>query len=145
MIEVTDLPHVLAAVNVMTIATLLSGYVAIRQKRKETHMAFMKGALALGAAFLLIYGYYKLNSGFAKFGGEGSIRTVYFSILFAHVVLAAVSLLLVPFAIFRAFRGNFQGHKKIARWALPVWLIVATSGVIVYVMAVHIYPYTPPQ
>ena len=140
MITIADLPHVLATVNALTITTLLGGYISIRRGKRDAHKAFMKGAILLGMTFLVIYGFYKANSGFAKFGGEGAVRPVYFSILFAHVFLAAVSMLLVPIAVYRALRGRYDKHKKIARFTLPVWLFVAVSGIVVYVMAVHIFP-----
>jgi putative membrane protein len=140
MIEVASLPHVLAALNALTISALAGGYVSIRRRRRQAHKAFMAGAIFLGCAFLILYAYYKLNSGFAKFGGEGAIRPVYFSILFAHVSMAAVSLLLIPITVSRALRGRYERHKRIARRALPVWLFVAVSGLVVYVMAVHVFP-----
>ncbi len=135
---ISDLPHVLATVNALTIVALVGGFLSIRSGKRERHMAFMKGALVLGVAFLAIYGYYKMNSGFAKFGGEGIIRPIYFGILIAHVGLAAVSMFMIPITAIRALRGRYDKHKKIARWTLPVWLIVAVSGIVVYVMAVHI-------
>ncbi len=141
MIEVADLPHLLAAVNVLTIAVLLGGYVSIHRGNPGLHKLFMRSAIVMGCAFLTIYIYYKLNSGFAKFGGEGIIRIAYFSLLLAHVSLAAVGLLLVPLTVFRAVRADFRRHKKIARMTLPVWLFVAVSGFVVYLMAVHVYPY----
>lgn len=144
MMAISDLPHLLATINALTILALVGGFLSIRGGNRERHMAFMKGALVLAVAFLAVYGYYKANSGFAKFGGEGIVRPIYFSILIAHVGLAAVSLFTIPVTAYRALTGRFDKHKKIARWTLPVWLIVAVSGIVVYVMAVHIYP-TPGQ
>ena len=84
---------------------------------------------------------YKANSGFARFGGEGWIRPVYFSILIAHVIGAIAITPLVPWTLLRAIKGNFEAHRRLARWTLPLWVYVGVSGVVVYVMAVHIYPY----
>jgi len=140
MIEISNLPHVLAAVNALTISALVGGYVSIRRQKRQAHKAFMASATVLGGAFLAIYAYYKLNSGFAKFGGEGAIRPVYFGILFAHVAMAAISLLLVPITLSRALRGHYERHKPVARPTLLVWLFVAVSGIVVYVMAVHVFP-----
>ncbi|MCP4937214.1 MAG: DUF420 domain-containing protein [bacterium] len=140
LVVISDLPHVLATMNILTIASLIGGYLAVRDGREHEHEIYMKTALLLGCLFLAVYAYYKLNSGFAKFGGVGMIRPIYFSILFTHVMMAAISLLLVPLAVMRALRRQYAQHKKIVRWALPIWLFVAISGVVVYIMTVHIYP-----
>ncbi len=141
MIEIASLPHVLAVVNGLTVLTLVVGFICIYRAKRDAHRASMLAAVFLGCVFLGIYAYYKANSGFAKFGGEGAIRPVYFSILFAHVALAAVSLVIIPITLSRALRAHFALHKSIAVYTLQVWLFVAVSGLVVYVMAVHIYPY----
>ncbi len=101
----------------------------------------MMTAVGLAVLFLIIYIYYHLNAGLAKFGGEGAIRTVYFTILILHVVGALVITPLVPITFFRALRERFDRHKRLARWTWPLWLYVSSSGLVVYVMALHIYPY----
>ncbi len=142
MIEIASLPHVLAVVNGLTVLALTVGFICIYCAKRDAHRASMLAAVFLGCVFLGIYAYYKANSGFAKFGGEGAIRPVYFSILFAHVALAAVSLVIIPITLSRALRARFALHKSIAVYTLQVWLFVAVSGLVVYAMAVHIYPYT---
>lgn len=141
MIEIHDLPHVIASLDALMVVTLLTGYRFIRTGNKEMHKRCMLTAVGISVIFLIVYAYYKANSGFAKFGGEGDIRTFYFSFLAVHVLAAAASLFLVPVTLLRAIRERFDIHKKIARWTLPVWLYVGVTGVAVYVMAIHIYPY----
>ena len=104
-------------------------------------MAMMKSALCAAVIFLIVYVYYHANSGLAKFGGEGIIRPVYFSILVAHVLGAITLTPMVPLLAFRAFKGRFDAHKRLARWILPLWLYVSISGVVIYVMAIHLYPF----
>lgn len=139
--EIADLTHVNAALNGVTIVFLTMGYSYIRAGRKAEHRASMLGALAASAAFLVVYLIYHFNAGLAKFGGEGIIRPIYFTLLIAHVVLATAIVPLVPITVFRALAGRFDRHKRIARWTWPLWMTVAVSGVAVYVMAVHLFPY----
>lgn len=140
-IVISDLPHVIASLNGLSVILLSFGYVFIRQGQWQRHRACMISALSVSGAFLVVYLYYKANSGFAKFGGEGWIRPVYFSILIAHIIGAIVIVPLVPITVFRALKQQFDKHRKIARWTLPIWIYVGISGVIVYVMAIHLYPH----
>ncbi len=96
MSDVTALPHVLAIINGSTVVMLLAGYAYIRSGNITRHRACMMTAVGLAVLFLIIYIYYHLNAGLAKFGGEGAIRTVYFTILILHVVGALVLTPLVP-------------------------------------------------
>jgi putative membrane protein len=142
MIEIQTLPHILAVINTATVIVLLASYWFIRNGDRARHKAGMLVAAALGAAFLAIYLTYHFNAGLAKFGGHGAIRPIYFTLLGVHVIMAAAVALLVPVTLIRGLGGSFSAHRKVAGWALPVWLFVSVSGVAVYVMAVHIYPYT---
>ena len=143
MIAIADLPHVNAALNALSTVFLIAGYVAIRQGRRDRHRTCMLAAAIVSALFLATYLTYHFNSGLARFGGEGAIRYFYFSFLIVHVVVAAAITPLVPITLFRALSGRFDKHRRIARWTLPLWLYVTVSGVIIYVMAVHLYPWTP--
>jgi putative membrane protein len=95
----------------------------------------------VSAFFLVIYVIYKANSGFAKFGGEGLVRPIYFTILVAHIVGAIAIVPLVPATLYRALKGRFEDHRRLARWTWPIWMYVGISGVVVYIMAVHLYPH----
>ena len=139
--EINDLPHVMAALNSLSVVLLSAGYYFIRRGRWRHHRACMITALVVSAAFLVFYVIYKANSGFAKFGGEGLVRPIYFSILVVHILGAIAIVPLVPLTVWRALKGRLEDHRRIARWTWPLWVYVGVSGVVVYVMAVHIYPY----
>ncbi len=141
MVDITDLTHVLATLNATTTTLLCAGFWCIRQGRRSAHKAFMLSAVSVAVMFFAVYVVYHLEVGMARFGGEGTVRTVYFSILAAHVAVAMAIPVLVPVTAFRALRGRFEGHRRLARWLLPLWFYVSLSGIVVYVMAVHLYPY----
>ena len=141
--EISDLPHINATLNGLSALVLCIGYYFIRRGERSKHRACMILALAISAAFLVTYLIYKANSGFAKFGGEGLIRPIYFTILIVHVLGAIAIVPLVPMTVYRALKDQFDQHRKIARWTFPVWFFVGISGVVVYVMAVQLYPYAP--
>ena len=131
----------MAALNAASVIALSFGYVYIRSGRKAQHRMAMIMALILSSIFLIFYVIYKANSGFAKFGGEGLIRYIYFTILIIHIVGAFLLVGLVPRVVFLAIRNNFKAHRKIARVTWPIWMFVGISGVVVYIMAVHLFPY----
>lgn len=141
MIAITDLPHVIAGFNAASVVCLAAGFIFIRSGDQARHRAAMLAALAFSAAFLAVYLFYKANSGFAKFGGEGWIRPVYFTILAIHVLGAIAITPMVPVTVFRALKGRFDAHRRLARWTWPLWMFVGISGVVVYVMAVHLFPF----
>jgi len=142
-VDIQDLTHVNAALNAISVVFLILAYRFIRAGDKNKHRLCMLIAVGVSTLFLVGYVIYKANSGFAKFGGEGLIRPVYFTILIIHVIGAISILPLVPFTLYRALTGKFAAHKKIARWTWPIWVFVGISGVVVYIMAVHLYPYAP--
>ena len=143
MIDVQDLTHVIAALNGATVICLGAGYAFIRRGDRRRHRASMISALAVSALFLVVYVVYKANSGFAKFGGEGLIRPIYFTLLALHIVGAIAVVPLVPATLYRALKGRFEDHRRLARWTWPLWMYVGVSGVVVYIMAVHLYPHVP--
>ena len=141
-IEIQDLTHVMAALNSVSVVCLIIAYIFIRSGDRHQHRAFMIAALVVSALFLVFYVIYKANSGFAQFGGEGWIRPVYFSILVVHIFGAIAITPMVPLTVYRAWKGKFDQHRRLARWTYPLWLYVGVSGVVVYVMAVHLFPVT---
>lgn len=141
MIAITTFPHILAGLNSATVALLMAGFYFIRSGQRDKHKVMMISALVAAVLFLIFYVTYHLNSGLAKFGGEGIIRPVYFTILIAHVIGAIALTPSVPLLAYRALKGRFDAHKRLARWVLPLWLYVSVSGVVVYVMAIHLYPF----
>lgn len=141
MFAIQDFPHIMAALNAASVIALSFGYAYIRSGDKVRHRLAMISALVLSSIFLIFYVIYKANSGFAKFGGEGLIRPIYFTILIIHII-GAISLVgLVPRVVFLAFKSRFEAHRRIARITWPIWMFVGISGVIVYFMAIHLYPY----
>ncbi|MBO8141803.1 MAG: DUF420 domain-containing protein [Firmicutes bacterium] len=132
--DLTVLPLLNAVFNSLTTVFLLAGYAAIRRKRRDTHRRFILAAFATTALFLLTYIVYHSLAPSTPYGGEGVLRTVYYFILITHVVLAAI---IVPVALFALFTGlNLEvvRHRRIARWAMPLWLYVSITGVLVYVL-----------
>lgn len=143
MIAISDLPHVTASLNAISSVFLIAGFIAIRGGNWRRHRACMLAALVASGLFLAVYLVYHFNSGLARFGGEGPVRIFYFVFLIVHVVMAVVIVPLVPVTVFRALRERFDRHRRIARWTFPIWLYVTVSGVVVYVMAQHLYPWSP--
>lgn len=138
---ISDFPHVIAALNALSVVFLVVGFVFIRRGDRVRHRFAMLGAVVVSAIFLGFYVYYKAHSGFAKFGGEGLIRPFYFTFLITHVLGAIAITGLVPYTLWRALSGNFEKHRRIARITWPLWVWVGVSGVGVYVMTIHLYPF----
>ena len=133
------IPPFLAILNT-TAATLVSlGYFFVRRKKVTAHRICMVGALLVSTVFMVFYLYYHAKIGNIPFAGVGSIRPVYFTLLASHVILAAVLFPLVLVTAGFAIRGNTTRHRRIARWTLPIWIYVSITGVIIYLMAFHIY------
>jgi len=130
----TDLPALNATLNAISGLLLVAGYVFIRRGEWRKHRACMLGAVIMSALFLTSYVIYHLQVGSVPFKGTGWIRTVYFTVLIPHVILAAGMVPPVLITVSRGLSGRYDKHKRIARWTLPVWLFVSVTGVIVYVM-----------
>ena len=129
-----------ALLNALSAALLAIGYVFIRRRQVAVHRAFMVGAFSTSTLFLFSYLAYHYTVGATRFPGRGWVRTLYFAILVSHTVLAAAILPLVLATLYRALRGQFDRHRAIARWALPLWLYVSVTGVIVYLMLYQLFP-----
>lgn len=123
-----------AILNGATTVLLLVGLFFIKQKNIALHKASMLGAFVLSTIFLLSYVFYHYISEPTKFGGEGVMKGIYYFILLTHILLAAVILPFILFTFYRALAGDFEKHKKIARYTLPIWLYVTITGVLVYLM-----------
>lgn len=135
------LPLFHAVLNGLTAITLIIGFYFIRQKKILKHRICMIIALCLSTIFLISYLVYHYKVPSASYGGQGAIRYVYFFILISHIILAAGIVPLALFTSYHAFVGQFNKHKPIAKWTLPIWLYVALTGVIVYIMMYPYYPY----
>lgn len=138
--SISDLPTLNAILNSISAILLTIGYVFIKQKNREAHRRCMIAAVTTSTLFLIFYLIYHYKVGSVGFQGQGAIRPVYFTILLTHTVLAAVIVPLVLVTFARALKGNFERHRRIARWTLPIWLYVSVTGVVVYLMLYHLYP-----
>jgi uncharacterized membrane protein YozB (DUF420 family) len=140
MIPFTALPAVNACLNAASACLLLAGYACIRRGHVQAHRACMLGALTFSTLFLISYLTYHFEVGSVRFGGQGWARPLYFAILITHTVLAAAVVPLALITLYRAWRGQFEAHRRMARWALPVWLYVSVTGVVVYLMLYRLFP-----
>ncbi len=131
-------PTALATLNACLNATsglcLIAGFVAVRQKAIRVHRGCMLSAFGLSSVFLITYLLHHAQVGSVPFTGEGWVRTVYYSILVPHVILAAGIVPLALFTIYRGWTNRVELHRKVARWTLPLWLYVSGSGVAIYWM-----------
>ena len=130
----TFLPPIYATINGVTAVLLIIALWAIKNGKRQLHERLMKTAIVCSVLFLLMYVAYHMTSESTPYGGEGSIRYVYYFILISHILLSVVVIPFVLYTYVRAITGQFAKHKKLARIAFPLWLYVAISGVIVYLM-----------
>ena len=128
------LPPIYATTNGFTAVLLVAAVVAIKNGKRKLHERMMSSAIALSIAFLVMYVAYHMTADSTKFGGIRTIRFVYFFILVTPIVLSIVIIPMVLITYVRALGKNFDKHKKIARITFPIWLYVAISGVVVYLM-----------
>jgi putative membrane protein len=136
--DVRDLPALNALLNTTSAVLLAAGYRLIRQGRREAHRKAMTAALAVSALFLASYLVYHAQVGSVKFTKTGWVRPVYFTILISHTVLAACVAPMALVTVWRAWKGRFERHRRLARITLPLWLYVSVTGVIVYLMLYHL-------
>lgn len=128
-----------AFINSLVSVLLIAALVFVKQKKYALHKNTMLAAIVLSVLFLLSYIAHHLLSGNTPFGGEGSIRYVYFFILITHVVLAGIILPFILLTAYRSLTGEFAQHKKLAKITYPIWLYVSITGVVVYFMIAPYY------
>ena len=130
--------HIFALINAIINSTvtvlLILAYLAVRQRKFTLHRNLMLGAISLSVLFLITYICHHMWAGDTKFGGQGFVRTVYFFILITHIVLAGLTLPFILYTAYRGLTGEYLKHKKIARYTYPLWLYVAISGPVIYLM-----------
>jgi uncharacterized membrane protein YozB (DUF420 family) len=134
------LPHLNAILNTTSALLLLAGFRFIRLGRIQAHRNCQITAVVTSTLFLISYLTYHYYHGATRFAGQGLVRPVYFTILITHTILAVIIVPLIIVTLYRAARGDFIRHRRIARWTLPLWLYVSVTGVIVYLMLYQIYP-----
>ncbi len=138
--DLSFLPPIYATLNGVTAVLLVTSFWAIKNSRRTLHEALNKTCIGLSSAFLIMYVAYHLTSVPTPYGGRGMLRIVYFVILISHIVLSVVVIPLVLFTFSRALAGNFERHRRLAKFTFPVWLYVAITGVVVYLMISPYYP-----
>lgn len=128
------LPPIYATINGLTAISLVLAVRAIKRGNARLHERLIKLCMVFSSLFLLMYVAYHMTSESTSFGGEGAIRIVYFFILITHIILSIVIIPFVLFTFIRGIAGAYERHKKLARITYPMWLYVAVSGVVVYLM-----------
>jgi putative membrane protein len=128
------LPTLNALLNTTTTALLIAGFVFIRRKNIPAHRFCMSTAFVVSTVFLISYLTHHAIHGSTRFLGTGLPRTIYFTILLTHTVLAAAIVPMVMISLFKAWKGQFERHRAWARWTWPLWLYVSITGVVIYWM-----------
>jgi len=138
--SVGDLPHVNAALNGLSAVLLLCGFVAIKSKRINTHRTLMISAILSSTLFLVCYLIYHYHAGRTVFRDPAWLRPYYLALLLTHTVLAVVIVPMVFMTLLRAWRQDFQRHRRLARWTWPLWMYVSVTGVLIYFLLYHWFP-----
>jgi putative membrane protein len=133
------LPPIYATINAITALLLVLALVAIKAKKIQLHQRLMQSCIVLSLVFLVMYIAYHMTTDPTPFGGEGYMKTLYFFILISHIILSIALIPLVLISYVRAFQKEFPAHKKISKITFPIWLYVASTGVIVYLMIAPYY------
>ncbi|MEM7102644.1 MAG: DUF420 domain-containing protein [Bacteroidota bacterium] len=134
------LPKFYAGINAFTAFILLAALYFIKKKNMKVHMRLIYTAMSLSAIFLVCYILYHWSTDPTSYGGQGIMRNVYYFLLLSHILLSAVLTPFVLFTFVRGFTGQYDRHKRLARWAFPMWLYVCVSGVLCYLMIAPYYP-----
>ncbi len=138
-IDFSFLPPLYSTLNTITALLLIVALLFIKKGMANQHRKVMTMALATSVLFLLCYVVYHITTPETRYCQEGAIRYVYFTLLISHIILAAVILPFILFTYIRAFTNQFQKHKSMARWVYPLWLYVALTGPIIYLMLLPCY------
>ena len=134
----SNLPTLNAALNAVSAFLLIMGYREILRGELDRHRKWMIGALATSILFLISYLIYHWQVGSVPYPHHDWTRPVYFAILIPHIILAAVNVPLVLIVVRRAWRGDFERHRALAKWVWPSWIFVCVSGVAIYLMLYHL-------
>ena len=132
--DLSFLPPIYATINGLTALFLVAAVIAIKNKRRLLHERLIQICVLLSSSFLIMYVAYHITSESTAFGGVGAIRYVYFFVLITHILLSIGVIPLVLFTYVRAWSGNFERHRALAKYTFPLWLYVAITGVVVYMM-----------
>ena len=128
------LPHVIGILNTTTSITLMLGYSYIKKQNLEGHRKMMMLSFVQGALFLVLYILYHISNDSTPYGGQGLLRPIYYFFLLTHILLSVGVVWFVLKAVYFALSNQIAEHKKVVKWAFPLWLYVSVTGVIVYLM-----------
>ena len=139
---IQDIPALNAVLNATATVLMTLGFVFIKQGKREAHRAMMLSAGTVSAVFLVGYVTHKImmRGIHTPFGGEGVIRTVYYTMLISHIILAIAIAYLVPRTFLFAINRDYETHKKWARFTFPIWYYVSVTGVLVYFFLYQWWP-----
>lgn len=132
--DLSFLPPIYATINGITAMLLVTAVVAVRKGNRQRHELLMKICMGLSAAFLVLYVLYHMTSDSTPYGGAGPVKYVYYFILITHIFLSVAVVPLVLFTFSRGIRNDLARHRKLAKITFPIWLYVAVTGVVVYLM-----------
>ena len=132
--DLSFLPPIYATINGITAVLLVVAVRAIRNQKQKLHENIMKTCIGLSASFLVMYVAYHMTSEPTAYGGEGPLKYLYYTILISHILLSVAITPLVLFTFSRALSRNFERHRRLAKFTYPIWLYVAVTGVIVFIM-----------
>ena len=140
--SIHDLPALNASLNGLATVLLVMALVFIKQRRIEAHRATMLAAFAVSCIFLVFYVSHKIavRGVHTPFGGQGAIRTVYYTMLISHILLAMAIVPLALMTLVRGLKRDDARHRKIARITWPIWFYVSVTGVLVYFMLYVWFP-----
>ena len=133
-IDLSFLPAIYAGINAFTAVLLIAALIAIKNKNIKLHKTLINAAILCSLVFLLMYVAYHMTSDSTPYGGEGAIKYVYYFVLISHIFLSVIITPLVCFTYLKGWLGDVKAHKKLTRFTYPLWLYVAISGVVVYLM-----------
>jgi uncharacterized membrane protein YozB (DUF420 family) len=137
---IAALPHLNAILNATAAVFLTLGYYFIREGQIARHRACMVTAAAVSAVFLVSYLAHRANAPILVFNGPSALSIPYYTLLISHVFLSIAIVPLVALTLWRAFKGRFELHRKVARLAWPAWMYVSISGIAVYIVLYQVYP-----
>lgn len=135
------LPPIYAGINGLTAVLLVVAVVAIKRGNQKLHQNLMTTNIALSLLFLVMYIAYHMTSDSTSFGGEGVVKYVYYFILITHIILSIAIVPLVLRTYAKAYLKDYEGHRALAKYTFPIWLYVAVTGVVVYLMISPYYTY----
>jgi len=138
-VDFSFLPAIYASLNAITAIVLVLAFIAIKNKQVKRHENLVKVALGISVLFLIMYVLYHISTPATPYGGQGAIKYLYYILLISHILLSVVIIPFVLFTYIRAITGRIEMHRKLAKITFPLWLYVAITGVVVYLMIAPYY------